>query len=175
MWTVARWYTQFGLMAGTVFREVLRDLEVEGLEEEAAFVRGGSLYSTNTCTPPVLTCTPPVLHQHLYSTCSDLHSTVLHQDVHSTCTDLHSTCTPTVLTFTPPVLHQHLYSTCIDLYSICTPPTPATNSDLMPDTISERADFAFQSLISGQMCLLVAVRYLQTRHGEEYYCFQRVS
>jgi hypothetical protein len=40
MWTVARWYTQFGLMAGTVFREVLRDLQVEGLDEEAALVRG---------------------------------------------------------------------------------------------------------------------------------------
>ncbi|EIE25381.1 hypothetical protein COCSUDRAFT_61600 [Coccomyxa subellipsoidea C-169] len=39
MWTVAKWYTQFGLMAGTVFREVLRDLELEGLHEDAAMVR----------------------------------------------------------------------------------------------------------------------------------------
>lgn len=40
MWSVAKWYTQFGLMAGTVFREVLRDLELEGLHEDAAVVRG---------------------------------------------------------------------------------------------------------------------------------------
>ena len=40
MWSVAKWYTQFGLMAGTVFREVLRDLELEGLQEEATLVRG---------------------------------------------------------------------------------------------------------------------------------------
>ncbi len=40
MWTVAKWYTQFGLMVGTVFREVLRDLELEGLHEDAAMVRG---------------------------------------------------------------------------------------------------------------------------------------
>ncbi len=40
MWSVAKWYTQFGLMAGSVFREVLRDLELEGLHEDAAMVRG---------------------------------------------------------------------------------------------------------------------------------------
>lgn len=40
MWAVARWYTQFGLMAGTVFREVLDDLRREGLAEEAGAVRG---------------------------------------------------------------------------------------------------------------------------------------
>ena len=40
MWSVAKRYTQFGLMAGTVFREVLRDLELEGLHEDAAVVRG---------------------------------------------------------------------------------------------------------------------------------------
>lgn len=42
MWSVARWYTQFGLMAGWVFREVLHDLELEGLHDEAASVRGSS-------------------------------------------------------------------------------------------------------------------------------------
>ncbi|CAL8460615.1 g144 [Coccomyxa elongata] len=40
MWSVAKWYTQFGLMAGSVFRDVLRDLELEGLHEDAAMVRG---------------------------------------------------------------------------------------------------------------------------------------
>lgn len=42
MWKVAKWYTQFGLMAGTVFRDVLIDLEREGLKTEATAVRGES-------------------------------------------------------------------------------------------------------------------------------------
>ena len=40
MWAVARWYTQFGLMAGTVFREVLADLRAEQMQPEADMVEG---------------------------------------------------------------------------------------------------------------------------------------
>jgi hypothetical protein len=40
MWKVAKWYTQFGLMAGSVFRDVLQDLELEGLDSDADSVRG---------------------------------------------------------------------------------------------------------------------------------------
>lgn len=40
MWELARWYTQFGLMAGTVFREVLADLRAEQLHDEADAVQG---------------------------------------------------------------------------------------------------------------------------------------
>ena len=40
MWAVARWYAQFGLMAGTAFREVLADLRAEELHAEADAVEG---------------------------------------------------------------------------------------------------------------------------------------
>lgn len=53
MWSVAKWYTQFGLMAGSVFRDVLRDLELEGLHEHAAMVRGELHASEDTS----LSCT----------------------------------------------------------------------------------------------------------------------
>ena len=40
MWKVAKWYCQQGLMAGTVFREVLIDLQREGLSEDAQLIEG---------------------------------------------------------------------------------------------------------------------------------------
>ena len=40
MWKVARWYCQQGLMVGTIFREVLRDLRREGLEQDAQTIEG---------------------------------------------------------------------------------------------------------------------------------------
>ena len=40
MWKVARWYCQQGLMVGTIFREVLRDLSREGLKQDAQTIEG---------------------------------------------------------------------------------------------------------------------------------------
>ena len=40
MWKVARWYCQQGLMVGTVFREVLYDLQREGLSEDVEHIEG---------------------------------------------------------------------------------------------------------------------------------------
>ena len=40
MWKVARWYCQQGLMAGTAFREVLIDLQREGLSGDARQIEG---------------------------------------------------------------------------------------------------------------------------------------
>ena len=54
MWQVAQWYTQFGLMAGTVFREVLRDAQLEGMHAEAAAIRGQS------AQVPAWTCMPVI-------------------------------------------------------------------------------------------------------------------
>ncbi|KAK9810984.1 hypothetical protein WJX73_003381 [Symbiochloris irregularis] len=47
MWQQARWYTQFGLMAGTVFREVLTDAWLEGLIAEAAAIHDIMYNRTN--------------------------------------------------------------------------------------------------------------------------------
>lgn len=40
MWKMARWYCQQGLMAGTIFREVLIDLQREGLSGDARQIEG---------------------------------------------------------------------------------------------------------------------------------------
>ena len=40
MWKVARWYCQQGLMVGTIFREVLIDLQREGLSGDARQMEG---------------------------------------------------------------------------------------------------------------------------------------
>ena len=44
MWRVARWYCQQGLMAGTVFREVLNDVQREGLSGDAQQIEGKLWY-----------------------------------------------------------------------------------------------------------------------------------
>lgn len=42
MWHMARWYAQFGLMAGSVFKEVLADARTEGLQAEASMIEGAA-------------------------------------------------------------------------------------------------------------------------------------
>lgn len=51
MWRVARWYCQQGLMLGTVFREVLKDLQRESLHEPAKEIEGILRRARNPAPP----------------------------------------------------------------------------------------------------------------------------
>ena len=65
MWQVARWYCQQGLMLGTVFREVLEDLQCESLHELAKEIQGNLRRARNP-VPPInvkssISCYQPTL------------------------------------------------------------------------------------------------------------------
>lgn len=64
MWNVSRWYSQMGLMVGTVFLELLRDLHDESHPQARAVrdimynrtVVGVTYYSSAACKPGPCTC-----------------------------------------------------------------------------------------------------------------------